>query len=452
MSNVLLLISDEHNPFFSSPYGHPYVRTPNMERLAERGTLFENAYCPSPLCMPSRSSFMTGRYVHEIQVYNNCTANLGYDLPTYGHVLAAQGVHSVHVGKVHVYAPPEQLGFSEMLAPEAYRFPTDPNIRREPLAIRADAAERAHRYGPHGDPFGSDIRRMETALRWLTRTAPTLDAPWVLSVNLNAPHFPHFVTQELWDMYPQGGDLPACGPDCESARHPHAQDLRSHFQTEAFTEEQIRGLRRGYLGRVTWVDRQLGRLLDALEECGLADSTDVIYTADHGEMLGKFGMWWKCTLFEDAVRVPLIAAGPHFRRRLRVRTPVSTLDAQATLFAALGACRPEAWRGRILFELPADDADRVVFAEYHGHGTRSGAFMVRKGPWKLIHHMSGPHQLFHLDNDPEELHNLYDHRAGVADELTRELYCICDPALENARAHAFERGQLETLTSLGLGA
>jgi len=447
MPNILLLMSDEHNPRVSSPYGHPTVRTPHMERLAARGTLFENAYCPSPLCMPSRSAFLSGRYVHEVQVYNNCTANLGFSLPTYGRVLAAQGVHSAHVGKVHGYAPEDTLGFSEMLAPSTYRYPSDPNISRDPLAIRPDGPERADRYGPHPNPFGEDVHRMEAALRWLGETAPRLREPWVLSVNLSAPHFPHWVTQELWDLYPAGGDLPAHGADCASAQHPYAQDLRRHFGAAGFSEAQVRGLRRGYLGGVTWVDEQLGRLLAALEDAGLAETTDVLYTADHGEMLGTFGMWWKCTLYEDSARVPLIAAGPSFARGLRVRTPVSLLDAQATLFHSTGARRPETWRGRPLPTIPAEDDERVVFSEYHGHGTRSGAFMVRRGRWKYIHYMAAPHQLFDLVADPDETENLAAARPDIVDDLCLALRTMCDPDLENRRAHAFERAQLETLAA-----
>jgi len=442
VSNVLLLVSDEHNPFYSEPYGHPSVQTPNMARLAERGTLFSNAYCPSPLCMPSRSAFLSGRWVHEIQVYNNCTTNLGLSLPTYGGILTMQGVHTTHVGKVHAYAHEDTLGFTEMLAPSPFQTPGDTNIGRQPLTIRADGLKRADRYGPHEAPFATDERRMHLALDWLYRTAPTLEGPWVLSVNLNAPHFPHYVTQELWDLYSQSDDLPEYGMDCESARHPYAQDLRDHFQTEPFTEEQIGGLRRGYLGGVTWVDRQLGSLLSALQETGLLSRTNVIYTADHGEMLGKFGMWWKCTLYEDSSRIPLIAAGPDFASSQTVRTPVSLMDAQASIFAAVGARRPEAWRGRPLQDMPPDDPKRVVFGEYHGHGTRSGAYMIRKGDWKLVYYMAAPHQLFDLSTDPDEVHNLADSRPDVVAELARELHAICDPELENGRAHAFQRAQM----------
>ena len=448
MANTVLFVSDEHNPRYASPYGHPTVVTPTMEQLAREGTLFENAYCASPLCLPSRSAFMAGRWVHEIQTYSNCNVGMeAFDYPTYGRVLAEQGVHTVHVGKTHVYSPAEELGFSEMIAPGDVRVPGDANHSRTPLAVRPDGADRAGRYGPAEQPFSTDLEIMDAALGWLAERAPQIDAPWLLAINIHKPHFPQYVTQELWDLYPEGGDLPAHGPDGATANHPYAQDLRYHFQTDAFSEEDVRGLRRGYLGCVTFVDWQLGRVMQALEAIGQREGTNVIYTTDHGDMLGKFGMWWKCSLYEDSVRVPLIAAGPDFAAGQRVATPVSALDLQAALFRCFGAERPAEWRGQPLQEIAVDDGERVVFAEYHGHGTRSGAYMVRKGDWKLIYCMAAPHQLFNLAEDPEELRDLAATQPAMVAELEGHLRAICSPEAENARAHALERQQIEALAA-----
>ncbi|MFO7956669.1 MAG: sulfatase-like hydrolase/transferase, partial [Candidatus Brocadiia bacterium] len=223
MSNVVLFMSDEHNPRYSSPYGHDFVETPSMQRLADEGTLYRNAYCQSPLCLPSRSSFMSGRYVHEIQTYSNCTVNLDPNPPTYGAVLAEQGVHTAYVGKVDVYAKGEELGFTEMILPGDRGRPGDTNHGRRPLTIRRGSAERADGYGPRDDPFRGDLRRVDAAVDWLTNTAPGIGRPWLLVVNTGKPHFAHYVTQELWDLYPQGADLPRHGPECASANHPYAR-------------------------------------------------------------------------------------------------------------------------------------------------------------------------------------------------------------------------------------
>jgi choline-sulfatase len=190
----------------------------------------------------------------------------------------------------------------------------------------------------------------------------------------------------------------------------------------------------------------LGRLIDALAASNQLDNTIVAYTADHGEMLGKFGMWWKCSLYEDSVRAPLIVAGPGFTPGQRVKTPVSLLDLQATIFAALGKARPAEWWGTPLQEVAPDDPQRVVFAEYHGHGARSGAFMIRKGPWKLIYNMAAPHQLFNLEKDPDEQDNLADQEPVMLEQLSSELRRICSPEEENKRAHEFELRQLQAMT------
>jgi choline-sulfatase len=421
------------------------VQTPHLARLAREGTLYENAYCPSPLCLPSRSAFMAGRRVHQLQTYSNCNLGLDPTPPSYGAVLSAQGVHTAYSGKVDVYAPGEELGFDTMMLPGNRRPPGDTHQRRTPLAIRTGAAERAGGYGPRPDAGAADVHRVDAAVEWLTTLAPALDRPWLLTVNVSNPHFPQYVTPDLWELYAEDADLPAHGPDCASANHPYARDLRDHFECDLFAEEQVRGLRRGYLGCVTFVDRQLGRLLSALEQIGQRETTDVIYTTDHGEMLGKFGMWWKCSLYEDSVRVPCLAAGPSFSAGARVRTPVDLHDVQAAAFASLGAERPADWVGTPLQTIKADDPQRVVFAEYHGHGTRASAYMIRKDRCKYIHYVAAPDQLFDLERDPEELENVHAAHPEIVAELRQALEAICSPLEENARAEVFIERQLAEL-------
>jgi choline-sulfatase len=438
MTNVVLLISDEHNPFFSGPWGNDTVHTPSMDRLAAMGTVYENTYCPSPLCLPGRSAFFAGKYVHEL-TFRNRGSNLRPDHPSYGRVLSEQGVHTTHVGKVHAYAKGVNLGFSEMLMPWDTSEQGDGFIGRSPLGSHNGVEKRSDEYGPVNRSDNRDMiqddKWTDRGLQWLDETMPGLDSPWILSINLVNPHFPHYVTQELWDMYPDGGDLPTRGVDTETSQHPYMQDLRRNFRTDLFTEQQVRGLRRGYRGCITELDRQLGRVMNTLESRGILDDTVFIYTSDHGEMLGEFDMWWKCTLLEDSARIPLIVAGPGFGRGERVTTPVSLLDVQASIFHAMGAERPSDWRGDPLQTIPANDSERVVFAEYQSHGTRASAFMIRKGDWKLIWNAEAPHQLFNLADDPGELTNQHTANPSKARELEDELRAICNPEDENERAY-----------------
>lgn len=440
--NVLVFRSDEHNPMVSSLYGHPMVRTPNMERLARMGTVFSAAYCPSPLCMPARSGYLSGRYVHEIQAYSNCNV-LAPRYSTWAQELTRQGVHTVLVGKADFTMPSAQAGFSETIRAADRPQPGDWFIRRKPLAVRTmEGRRRAAGWGPRPDPHAKNRAVVDEAVRWIGEVGRRLDRPWVMDVNIEAPHFPHYVTQEEWDLYPEGGDLPAAGKEHPCAQHPIAEDLRRHFETDYFAEEDIRGLRRGYLGCVTFVDSQLGRLLDALEETGLLARTVVVYTSDHGEMLGMFGMWWKCSLYEDSVRVPLIVAGPGFGAGTRVETPVTSLDLQASLFYATATRRPKSWRGEPLQRLPRNDPKRAVFAEYHGHGTRCSSYMIRQGPWKLLYHAEAPPQLFRLDRYPRETQDVAGEHPQVVLALEQRLRQICNPDRENMRADSHIEQQL----------
>jgi choline-sulfatase len=390
---------------------------------------------------------MSGLPVHQTQVYNNCSI-VQSAFPSYGAVLREQGVHSVHIGKTDVYNRWETLGFSDVRFAGDRASPGDVNFCRSPLTIREDGPSRANGYGPRTDAFRKDLRIVDEAVGWLSDEAPSIETPWTLTVNIVAPHFPHYATTELWDKYQGFGDLPKHGSDVESANHPYAQDLRNHFQTDAFAEEQIRGLRQGYLAGVDFVDRQLGRLIDAIEAAGMRDDTVIVYTSDHGEMLGTFGMWWKCSTYEDSLRVPLIVAGPGFEHGIRSVTPVSLLDLQASTFRATGTTRPDHWWGEPLQDVAPHDPERVVLAEYHGHGTRSGSFVIRKGEWKLHYHDKAPHQLFHLASDPDELRNRFDDDPETVADLVRELHKLCDPQMEFERAHAFEQRQLSEIERL----
>ena len=451
MPNVIMLMSDEHNPFVSSLFNHPLVKTPNMERMAMEGTHFQNAYCPSPLCLPSRAAFMAGKRAHTLQTYNNCIVNMNPNHKSYAKALTEQGVHTVHIGKTDAYDKGENLGFSEILLASdrtAYHL----SVGRDPLPKIKGGQNRAQKYGPVKNPWTEDLERMDRAIQWLKETGSQLKKPFVLSIALIKPHCPHYVTEALWDAYP-AGDLPKYGSDVDSARHPHAQALRHYFDTEQFSEKDIRGLRRGYYGCVHFIDEQLGRLMKVLEETGLNENSNLIYTSDHGEMLGKFGMWWKSSLYEDSVRVPCLAMGPSFKRNHSVTTAVDLFDVQASFFKATGSEQPQGFLGSALQDIPEKDSTRPVFSEYHGHGVRESSFMLRQGDWKLIYYPeSKEHQVFNLRQDPDELTNLFQTEPEKAQQLEQSLRQICSPEQENARAAEYIKLQIQTAQELNLSA
>jgi choline-sulfatase len=446
--NVLLIKTDEHNPKISGPYGHSFVKTPNMDRLAKRGVVFENSYCNSPLCLPSRSSFMSGRYVHEIKTYNNCNI-FQYDYPTHGRILSDNDIYTVLVGKVDVYNHSSTLGFDEVILPKDRKQPGDINISRSPLCIRPKASEHQIFYGtelpPHGDEaknYLQDDKKIQAATNWINTKGVELDKPWYLEVNLYAPHYPHLVKDKMWEYYKDHADLPEYDQQAQTSQHPYMQDFKKHFETESFSENNIRGLRRGYYGCVTQIDDQIGRVLKALEDSGQLDSTVIVYTSDHGEMLGKFGLWWKGPLLEDSAKVPLIISGPGFEKNSRFNSCVDQLDLQATLFDIFNVPMPESRHGRSLLNREDDDENTVAFSEYQGHGVRGSSFMVRRGDFKYIWYYNAQDQLFNLKDDPNELDNLALNMPDKVLEMKQILYKLCDPQQQQLKSEAYIEKQL----------
>jgi choline-sulfatase len=159
-------------------------------------------------------------------------------------------------------------------------------------------------------------------------------------------------------------------------------------------------------------------------------------------MLGKFGMWWKCSLYEDSVRIPCIASGPDFQVNHQVETPVDLLDVQASLFEVTEVERPLEWVGIPLNKIEQNDTERFVFAEYHGHATYSSSYMVRQNNWKYLHYINAPDQLFNLQEDPDEINNLLDNQPEVRQKLLALLEKICNPLEECQRAETFIETQL----------
>lgn len=448
MTNVVLFMSDQHNPRYSSVYGHSFVRTPHLARLAARGTVYQNAYCPSPLCVPSRSAFMAGRHVHQIQRYNNCKLIEARD-PSYGAVLAEQGVHTTYLGSaMNLYRDPRRQGFSELIDVTVNALPVSRSaVERGVQPSGKRVTDTAH--GPVVDRFAADIEYVDHAVAWLRDTAPEIDRPWTITVNVHPPHPPYTADPQHWAMYEGLADLPELGTDHESARHPYTQDLRNRGGWD-FSDDLQCDLRQAYYGMISYVDAELGRVMDAVDAAGLTDDTVIAYTTDHGEMLGTFGLWGKTSLYEDSIRIPLVAAGPGFAVGVRATTAVSLLDLQASLFHATGATRPADWQGQALQTLPADDPQRAVFVEYHGHGPRGSGYVIRRGDWKLVFHAAAPHQLFNLATDPAELHDRWAERPDVVAELEAELFAICDPQAEHDRAEEFLARQLAVIDDLHL--
>lgn len=416
-ANLVVIMSDEHHPRAMGAAGHPFVVTPNLDRLAARGTRFDAAYCNSPICVPSRASFATGRYVHALGNWDNAMAYDG-SVPGWGHALQRGGHRVDSIGKLHYRNAEDATGFDRQYHP-MHIYGGYGMVWGALRNGEVDFTERAHvMMGPMGAGLSTyntyDDRIATEAERWLADAAAAPgDRPWVLYLGFVAPHFPLTVPQEFLDLYPPDTmAAPRLHPKDGHPRHPWLERSHQlHPADDAFDDAGRRLATACYYGLCTWIDRQVGRVITALDRTGLADTTRVIYTSDHGDNIGARGIWGKSTHYDDAVGVPMIMAGPGIAAGQVCTTPVSLVDLAPTIMDAVGA-DPYDWAadlpGRSLFEIAAapDDATRTVFSEYHAFASPSATFMLRNGRFKYNHYVGYEPELFDLQLDPGEERNL----------------------------------------------
>lgn len=444
--NLLFIMSDEHSRRVLGCYGHPMIRTPHLDALAARGVRFTDAYCNSPICVPSRASFATGRHVNQIRFWDN---GIPYDgtVPSWGHRLRAAGHEVVSIGKLHFRSQDDDNGFTEEVMPlhVVGGIGDLSGMIRENMPPRQASRLLAEEAGV-GD---SDYQRYddaitESAIAWLRARTARQKKPWMLFVSLVCPHFPLVSRPEYYAMYPEAEvPWPLMYDAAERPTHPfYVEMCRSIIYDKSFTPERVRRAIAAYFGMVSFLDHNIGRLLGALGACGLLDTTRVIYTSDHGDNLGNRGLWGKSNLFEDAAGVPLIMAGPDIPQGIVCHEPVSLVDGFPTILAATGVAPDPADRdlpGRNLMEVARGIAPaRTVMSEYHAVGAPTGAFMIRKGDFKYVHYVGMPAQLFDLASDPLEQHDLGQMPgfAGLRAACERALRAVVDPDRADAQAKA----------------
>ena len=463
MRNLLVLVSDEHQSGLMGCAGHPFVSTPHLDRLASWSVRFSNAYTPSPICVPARAALASGRYVHQTGHWDNASPYTGTPRG-WGHQLQDAGIPVESIGKLHYRDPRDPSGFDRLHIPMMVQDGVGmvwASIRHEDERLQAP-----------GRMLGADIGAGESTytrydaavtartVDWLREAA---DRPqgWCLYVGLVAPHFPLVCPKPFYDLY-DGMDLPdpKLHPDTGYQRHPWVEKQNAMMDTETrFTDAAER--RRAfvaYYGLVSWLDHNIGQIVTALEEAGLAEDTTVIYSSDHGDNVGARGLWGKSNMYEESVAVPMLMADPALAPGV-CDTPVSLLDLAAGIPAHFGLTPDASMVGAPLVQVATGNApaDRVVFSEYHAAGAVRGAFMLRKGRYKLIHYVGFEDELFDLEDDPEETRNLAGDPAcqRVLAEMTAALRQICDPAEVDRRAHEDQRamvdryGGLEAVREMG---
>ncbi len=446
-SNVLFLFSDEHDPRYMGCSGHPFVKTPNLDRLAAHGIRFTNAYTPCPVCVPARASLATGRHVHEIGYWDNAIAYDGR-VPGWGHRLQAAGHRVESIGKLHYRNEADPTGFDRQQEPLHILDGIGQlwGSVRDPMPAKAGRSALYDKIGPGTSPYNRyDERIAELAGLWLEQRAEAPDAkPWLLMVGLVAPHMPLVVPQQYLDLYPpERMPMPKLLPRDGYVRHPWVERKASFWDHDATlgSDERRRLAIACYFGLITFLDERIGRLLDVLERTGLAATTRVVYSTDHGDNLGTRGLWNKDTLYREGTAVPLIMAGSGVAKGATCRTNVSLVDLYPTFLDAVGlpaTPQESTLPGRSLFDIAAapDDPSRTVLSEYHAVGAAGGAFLLARGRYKYHHYVGYPPELFDIEADPEETRDLAGDPAHrkVLDDFEAALRAMLDPEAVDRRA------------------
>jgi len=425
--NILMLFSDEHHWQYSGYAGHPVVKTPNLDRLAAGGTNFTNAYCNSPLCSPSRQSFMAGLHAHRAGLWNNCCA-MPENTVTWAHALSHAGYETLLLGKMHFNGYQRMYGFDRRPVLEgndydqqfySWGMRTSHDWTWDYPVERSGGIRNLQTAGPDSEErqpiFRHDYRVTEGALEVLReKAAGGDDRPWAMCVGHVLPHPPFKPRPDLWELY-RGTGLDAANPWGEGLGECD-RSLRAYLGLAGndYDQEQIRRVREAYYGLVTEYDEQVGRILDCLEETGQAENTVVLYFSDHGEMCGEHGIVGKVSLRESSVRVPLVASWPgRFPAGGSVSAPVSLVDLFPTFLELAGTRLPEVLPldGRSILPLlegrePAEGSGRSVFGEFEGEGWNHPRCFLRDGKYKYVHNHTSEPELYDVEADYLELHNL----------------------------------------------
>ena len=452
--NTLIIMSDEHSPRFMGCYGHPLVQTPHLDRLAASGVRFTNAYCNSPICVPSRASFATGQYVHKIRHWDSAQPYDGR-IRGWAHDLREQGHTVTSIGKLHYRSAEDDNGFTESRKPLYVLNGVGwaDALQRENPPPYTTGNEYAEQVGAGWSSYTRYDRRItDDTCRWLEQTAATpQDQPWALFCSLVSPHYPLVAPQEYLDLYPLDDiPLPFSYRKEQRPDHPGITGITSWLNYDDYfqNETHIRRARQAYFALCTFLDAQVGRLLTKLEETGQLSNTRIIYTSDHGDCLGNHGIWAKSVMYEDSAGIPFIMSGPDIPANKVIDTPISLVDCAPTIAESVGGALTSNradLAGDSLFQIiQTQPKDRVVFCEHHDGGSRTGSFMIRVGRWKYIYHAGHTSQLFDLEADPDELIDLgenpayADAQAICHAQLTR----IVDPEKANAQAFGDQADKL----------
>lgn len=446
--NIVFILSDQHAYKYCGFMGHPIVRTPNLDRIAARGVVFQNTYCGNPVCAPSRAGMLSGAYGSDVNSFCNATVWDG-SLPAWPALLRDAGYRTFGTGKMDVddhfdmgFTDAVDIGNGHMTSPDVTAF------FRRPLCGRMN--ERGVIDGRARKERHKDTQFAASSIEFI-RGSRKAGSPWAVYCGMNLPHPPFVGLQEHFDHYLRRADMPNVPPGHLEEMHFVFQQMR-HFKNIAtpLAEDRQRRARAAYYAMITELDDHIGRIWSALEESGQLENTLFIYSSDHGEALGDHGLWLKNNLYDVAARVPMVIAGPGIPQGATVKTPVAHADLIRTFLEWGGAKTHAKLRGHSLVPLmhgANGDHPGWAYSESHSEGNYTGSFMIRKGDWKYIHFTWHDGLLFNLADDPGEFYNRFDDPGAqpVLKDLQAILHSQVDPVEVNERAFAMQKKRLDRM-------
>jgi choline-sulfatase len=417
--NILILMVDQLGARALAAYGHHVVKSPNIDIIAERGTVFENCYTNFPLCAPARLAFMTGKLCSNIGAWDNA-AQLSSDIPTFAHYLRLLGYRTCLAGKMHFIGPDQLHGFEERvttdICPSDFNWTADWDdpwrnmdwFHSMKNVENAGIAERSLQQDFDEEVSYHSIRRI---FDWARDPD---QRPFLLVSSFTHPHDPYVTPKRFYDLYQHKEiDMPRVPYIAPEKRDPHSRRLWEQYDRGEYpiSEAHLRTARHAYYGSIAYVDERIGEIIEALKRAKLFDNTVLIFCADHGDMIGERGLWYKMSFYDWSSRVPLVMSGPGVPRGKRVRGNCSLIDILPTLVDI--ACDadqmsyPEPTDGKSLLPLlETDDVEAVVVSELLSEGVAAPYVMLRKGRYKFTFVEHDPPQLFDMEVDPDEVDDL----------------------------------------------
>jgi len=430
--NILLVMADQMAaPILPIYNKDSKIKMPNLMNLANEGVVFESCYTNAPLCAPSRFTMVTGQLPSKIGAFDNAS-ELSSEIPTFAHYLRLLGYHTALTGKMHFIGADQLHGYEQRLTSDIY--PGDfgwsanwdePDVRLDYFHNMASVTDAGVCVRSNQIDYDEEV--MYQAQKYLyNHVRRNKDQPFFLTVSLTHPHDPYTTRKQYWDLY-EDVEIPL--PVNEPAQEdldPHSQRIQKVIDLwdKPLTDEQKVRARRAYFANCSYVDENIGKLRKVLEECQLTEDTIIVFSGDHGDMLGERNLWYKMNFFEMSARIPLVIHYPKEFEATRVKQSVSSIDYLPTFVDLATKGRSDEiihpglpLDGHSIYPYCIGRPGRdLVYGEYMGEGTISPLFMIRTGKWKYISCPSDPPQLFNVEEDPFEMVNLADR-----DEETMEL-------------------------------